>query len=112
MMKFFYAVQATGNGHISRANAIVPLLQQYGDVDIFLSGNNSALKTSMPVAYRSKGISLPHSGNCAVNTATSGVLPATDGLTAGMMGFVHFLQALFGNQGINLGGGDVGMAQE
>lgn len=59
-MKIFYAVQATGNGHISRANAILPLLQKYGDVDIFLSGNNSALKTSMPVAYRSKGISLQY----------------------------------------------------
>jgi uncharacterized protein (TIGR00661 family) len=58
MMKIFYAVQATGNGHISRANAILPILQQYGDVDIFLSGNNSALKTSLPVAYRSRGISL------------------------------------------------------
>ena len=60
MMKIFYAVQATGNGHISRANSILPLLQKYGDVDIFLSGNNSALKTSMPVAYRSKGISLQY----------------------------------------------------
>jgi uncharacterized protein (TIGR00661 family) len=60
MMKIFYAVQATGNGHISRANAILPLLQKYGDVDIFLSGNNSALKTSMPVAYRSKGVSLQY----------------------------------------------------
>lgn len=59
-MKIFYAVQATGNGHISRANAILPLLQQYGDVDIFLSGNNSALKTSLPVAYRSNGISLQY----------------------------------------------------
>jgi len=59
-MKIFYAVQATGNGHISRANTIFPLLQAYGDVDIFLSGNNSALKTALPVAYRSNGISLQY----------------------------------------------------
>lgn len=59
-MKIFYAVQATGNGHISRANTVLPLLQKYGDVDIFLSGNNSALKTSLPVAYRSKGVSLQY----------------------------------------------------
>jgi uncharacterized protein (TIGR00661 family) len=59
-MKIFYAVQATGNGHISRANTILPLLQAYGDVDIFLSGNNSALKTSLPVAYRSNGVSLQY----------------------------------------------------
>jgi len=59
-MKIFYAVQATGNGHISRANTILPLLQLYGNVDIFLSGNNSALKTALPVAYRSNGVSLQY----------------------------------------------------
>jgi len=57
-MKIFYAVQATGNGHISRATELLPLLQQYGDVDIFLSGSNYSLKTILPVAYRSKGVSL------------------------------------------------------
>ena len=57
-MKIFYAVQATGNGHISRASEILPYLQNYGEVDIFLSGSNYGLKTDLPVAYRSKGISL------------------------------------------------------
>ena len=57
-MKIFYAVQATGNGHISRAIEILPLLQQYGEVDIFLSGSNYSLKCALPVAYRSKGVSL------------------------------------------------------
>jgi uncharacterized protein (TIGR00661 family) len=59
-MRIFYAVQATGNGHISRANSIYPLLQKYGDVDLFFSGNNSALKTALPVAYRSNGVSLQY----------------------------------------------------
>lgn len=57
-MKIFYAVQATGNGHISRATEIVPHLLQYGNVDVFLSGSNYSLKTTLPVAYRSKGVSL------------------------------------------------------
>jgi uncharacterized protein (TIGR00661 family) len=57
-MKIFYAVQATGNGHISRAVELVPLLQKYGEVDIFLSGSNYSLKSNLPVAYRSKGLSL------------------------------------------------------
>lgn len=57
-MKIFYAVQATGNGHISRATEIVPALQQYGEVDVFLSGSNYSLKTNLPIAYRSKGLSL------------------------------------------------------
>jgi uncharacterized protein (TIGR00661 family) len=57
-MKIFYAVQATGNGHISRAMELLPYLQQYGKVDIFLSGDNSHLELNAPVKYRSKGISL------------------------------------------------------
>jgi uncharacterized protein (TIGR00661 family) len=61
-MKIFYAVQATGNGHISRAMELLPHLQQYGSVDIFLSGNNSHLVLDAPIKYRSKGLSLYY--NC------------------------------------------------
>jgi uncharacterized protein (TIGR00661 family) len=57
-MKILYAVQATGNGHISRAMELLPYLQQYGEVDIFLSGANSTLTLDVPVKYRSKGLSL------------------------------------------------------
>lgn len=57
-MKIFYAVQATGNGHISRAMELLPYLQRYGAVDIFLSGNNSHLAIDAPIKYRSKGLSL------------------------------------------------------
>jgi len=57
-MKIFYAIQATGNGHIARAMELMPYLQQYGEVDIFLSGSNSNLNFSLPIKYRSKGVSL------------------------------------------------------
>jgi uncharacterized protein (TIGR00661 family) len=57
-MKILYAVQATGNGHISRAMELLPYLQEHGEVDIFLSGNNSHLALQAPVKYRSKGLSL------------------------------------------------------
>ena len=57
-MKILYSVQATGNGHISRAMELLPHLQQYGTVDIFLSGNNSSLQLDAPIKYRSKGLSL------------------------------------------------------
>ena len=33
-MRILYAVQKTGNGHLARAQEIIPLLQIYGDVDI------------------------------------------------------------------------------
>jgi uncharacterized protein (TIGR00661 family) len=57
-MKIFYAVQATGNGHISRAMEILPYLERYGKTDIFLSGANHSLKLDGPVKYRSKGLCL------------------------------------------------------
>lgn len=57
-MKILYSVQATGNGHIARAGEILPYLQQYGEVDVFLSGSNSHLPVELPVKYRSKGVSL------------------------------------------------------
>ncbi len=61
-MKILYAVQATGNGHISRAMELLPYLQHYGKVDIFLSGDNSNLALDAPIKYRSKGLSLYY--NC------------------------------------------------
>ena len=62
-MKIFYAIQATGNGHISRATELLTHLQQYGTVDLFLSGANSNLAVNVPVKYRSKGLSLFY--NCS-----------------------------------------------
>ena len=55
-MKILYSVQATGNGHISRAMEILPYLEKYGQVDIFLSGANSTLSLDLPIKYRSKGL--------------------------------------------------------
>jgi uncharacterized protein (TIGR00661 family) len=57
-VKIFYAVQATGNGHIARAIELIPWLKKYGSVDVFLSGDNSSLDINLPVRFKSKGISL------------------------------------------------------
>lgn len=57
-MKILYAIQGTGNGHISRAKQLYPHLKKYGEVDFFLSGSNAQLNTSLPIKYRSKGLSL------------------------------------------------------
>lgn len=59
--KIFYAVQATGNGHISRAQQIYPYLKKFGEVDFFISGNNANLDFKLPIKYRSKGCSLHYS---------------------------------------------------
>jgi uncharacterized protein (TIGR00661 family) len=60
-MKIFYAVQATGNGHLSRATQLYPYLKKFGEVDFFVSGSNSTLDYPFPVKYRSKGWSLHYS---------------------------------------------------
>lgn len=59
-MKILYAVQATGNGHISRAMEIMPFLEKYGEVDIFLSGNNCSLEMDREIKFRNKGISFQY----------------------------------------------------
>ena len=66
-MKIFYAVQATGNGHISRAMEILPYLERYGKVDIFLSGANNSLELDASVKYRSKGLSLFYTNGGGLN---------------------------------------------
>lgn len=60
-MKIFYAVQATGNGHIARASWLLPYLKKHGTVDLFLSGSNSSLDTGMDAKFTSKGVSLYYS---------------------------------------------------
>ncbi len=56
-MKIFFGIQGTGNGHISRAREIVPLLQQYGDVDLLVSGTEAEVMLSQPLKYRHHGFS-------------------------------------------------------
>ena len=36
----------------------MPFIQQYGNVDVFLSGSNSSLPMPFPVKYKSNGLSL------------------------------------------------------
>ena len=56
-MKILYAIQGTGNGHISRARDIIPLLQLKGDVDILVSGTQADVELPYPIKYRFKGLS-------------------------------------------------------
>lgn len=57
-MKLLYAFQGTGNGHLARAQEIVPILKKYALVDVLISGHQSQLKPSIDIDYRYKGISL------------------------------------------------------
>ncbi len=56
-MKVLYAIQGTGNGHLSRALEIIPHLQDFCQCDILISGTQCDLDLGMPVKYRLKGFS-------------------------------------------------------
>jgi uncharacterized protein (TIGR00661 family) len=56
-MKILFGIQGTGNGHISRAREIVPLLQQYGEVDLLVSGTQAEVSLSQPLKYQYHGFS-------------------------------------------------------
>lgn len=55
-MKILYAIQGTGNGHVSRAREIIPLLKKYGDVDIVLSGTHTEVNLGHHIKYRFHGV--------------------------------------------------------
>ncbi|MCF8245007.1 MAG: hypothetical protein K9J37_11485 [Saprospiraceae bacterium] len=56
-MKILYAIQGTGNGHISRARDIVPILARMGDLDVLVSGVQADVELGFPVRYQYKGLS-------------------------------------------------------
>ncbi len=56
-MKILFAIQGTGNGHLSRARDIYPELCKYGDVDILISGTQADVSLPFPVKYKLHGMS-------------------------------------------------------
>jgi len=56
-MNILYAIQGTGNGHLSRAVDIIPELKKFGDLDLFVSGAQADITLPYPVKYKSKGLS-------------------------------------------------------
>ncbi|MDF2932552.1 MAG: glycosyl transferase [Chryseobacterium sp.] len=57
-MKVLYAFQGTGNGHVARAQEIIPILKKYASVDTLISGHQSQLKTDFPINFKHRGVSL------------------------------------------------------
>lgn len=55
--KVLYAIQGTGNGHVSRARDIVPLLQERVDLDVLISGIQADVQLPYPIKYRFYGLS-------------------------------------------------------
>lgn len=56
-MKILYAIQGTGNGHVSRAMDVGPELEKHGEVDYLVSGAQVEISLPKETKYRSEGLS-------------------------------------------------------
>jgi uncharacterized protein (TIGR00661 family) len=56
-VKILFAIQGTGNGHLSRARDVYPELAKYGDVDVLISGIQADVDVPFPVKYKMYGMS-------------------------------------------------------
>jgi hypothetical protein len=66
-MKILYAIQGTGNGHLSRARDIVPILVKNHDVDILISGSQAEVEFPFPVKYRFRGLGFIFGANGGID---------------------------------------------
>ena len=56
-MKVLYAIQGTGNGHLSRAKDVIPALMKRVNVDVMISGIQADLELPFSIKYRYHGLS-------------------------------------------------------
>lgn len=56
-MKILYAIQGTGNGHLSRAKEVIPALLNRAQVDVLVSGTQAEIFLEQKVNYKYKGLS-------------------------------------------------------
>ncbi|HYG49587.1 MAG TPA: glycosyltransferase family protein, partial [Flavobacteriales bacterium] len=55
-MRILYAIQGTGNGHLTVALEVLPHLMRRGKVDILISGNEVDVELPYDVKYRFNGL--------------------------------------------------------
>jgi len=55
-MKILYAIQGTGNGHLSRAKEVYAMLNNRVEVDVLVSGSQFEIECPFPIKYQLKGI--------------------------------------------------------
>jgi uncharacterized protein (TIGR00661 family) len=70
-MKILYAIQGTGNGHVSRARHLLPHLQKFGEVEVLISGTQVEVELAFPVKHRYKGFSFAYNAKGGVAFARS-----------------------------------------
>ena len=66
-MKILYAIQATGNGHLSRARDIISVLEKNGQLDVLVSGTQADLTIDYPIRYKLDGFSFVFGKKGSIN---------------------------------------------
>jgi uncharacterized protein (TIGR00661 family) len=66
-MKVLYAIQGTGNGHISRAREFIPILKKFAHLEVLVSGTSAEVDPGHPVKYQLPGISYTFGKNGGVD---------------------------------------------
>ena len=54
-LKILYGIQATGQGHFTRAKEIIPVLREYVDLKIMISGPTDPRLLGHPIDFQKKG---------------------------------------------------------
>ena len=66
-MRILYAIQGTGNGHLSRARDIIPVLQKNHEVDLLISGTQADIELPYPIKYMFKGLGFIFGANGGID---------------------------------------------
>jgi len=66
-VKILFAIQATGNGHLSRAREVIPYLEKHGELDIMVSGSDAEVSVPYPVKYSKHGLGFTFGSKGGVN---------------------------------------------
>ncbi len=66
-MKILFAIQGTGNGHLSRARDIIPHLQNYGELDLMVSGTQAQVSLTQDLTYKKHGFSFVFGKNGGID---------------------------------------------
>jgi UDP-N-acetylglucosamine:LPS N-acetylglucosamine transferase len=66
-LKILYAIQGTGNGHMSRAQVFIPILSKYGDVDVLISSKDHDIKINHPIKYHINGLGFTFGKNGGID---------------------------------------------
>lgn len=66
-MNILYGIQGTGNGHISRAREILPLLSRKANIDVLISGSSRGKRLNRSGITYKRGLGLTYDSNGGIS---------------------------------------------